>query len=101
MFIDWIAILMLTMPVFVPLIAELGFDPLWFGILFTINTQIAFLSPPFGLSCFYMKAVSPPEITIGDIYRSVWPFIIIQMIVLGLVMIFPQIGLWLPHLLLE
>lgn len=96
MFIDWIGILMLTMPIFIPIITELGFDPLWFGILFNINTQISFLSPPFGLAAFYMKGVSPPEITMGDVYRSVWPFIIIQMIVLALVMIFPEIGVWLP-----
>lgn len=98
MFIDWIGILMITMPVFIPIITELGFDPLWFGILFTINTQIGFLSPPFGLACFYMKAASPPEITMGQIYRSTLPFIIIQIIVLALVMVFPQIGLWLPNL---
>lgn len=98
MFIDWIGILMITMPVFIPIITELGFDPLWFGVLFTVNTQIGFLSPPFGLACFYMKAASPPEITMGQIYRSVWPFIVIQMIVLALVIIFPQLAVWLPNL---
>jgi tripartite ATP-independent transporter DctM subunit len=101
MFIDWIGILMLTMPIFVPLIKELGFDPLWFGILFAINTQIGFLSPPFGLAVFYLKSVSPPDITMSDLYRSVWPFLIIQIIVLALVMIFPQIGTWLPNLLIK
>ncbi len=99
MFIDWIGILMITMPIFIPIITGLGFDPLWFGILFNINTQIGFLTPPFGLACFYMKAASPPEITMGNIYRSVWPFIIIQIVVLALVMIFPQIGVWLPEIL--
>lgn len=100
MFVDWSGILMLTMPIFVPIIVELGFCPIWFGILFCINMQIAVLSPPFGLTLFYLKGVAPPEITMGDIYRSVWPFIGIQLLVLALVMIFPQIAMWLPNLLL-
>ena len=100
MFIDWIGILMITMPIFVPIITDLGFDPLWFGILFNLNMQIAFLSPPFGLALFYLKGVAPPEITMTDLYRSIWPFVTLQMIGLVLVMIFPQIGMWLPNLML-
>ena len=99
MFIDWIGILMITGPIFVPLIVELGFDPIWFGILFNLNMQIAFLTPPFGLALFYLKGVAPPDISMGDLYRCIWPFVLIQLFVLALVMIFPQIGLWLPGLL--
>jgi tripartite ATP-independent transporter DctM subunit len=98
MFIDWIGILMITGPIFVPIIVELGFCPLWFGILFNLNMQVGFLSPPYGLALFYLKGVAPPEITMMDIYRSSWPFMILQMIGLALVMIFPQIGTWLPGL---
>lgn len=98
MFIDWIGILMITGPIFVPIITALGFDPIWFGILFNLNMQISFLSPPFGPALFYLKGVTPPEITMGDLYHCIWPFVILQMIGLVLVMIFPQIGMWLPGL---
>ncbi|MCL0065391.1 TRAP transporter large permease subunit [Dehalococcoidia bacterium] len=98
MFIDWIGILMIAGPMFVPIIVELGFCPLWFGILFNLNMQIGFLSPPFGLALFYLKGVAPPDVTMMDIYRSIWPYIILQMIGLALVMIFPWIGTWLPGL---
>lgn len=98
MFIDWIGILMITGPIFVPIIVRLGFDPVWFGILFNLNMQIGFISPPYGLALFYLKGVTPPDVSMVDIYRSIWPFIILQLIGLALVMIFPQIGLWLPGL---
>jgi len=101
MFIDWIGILMITGPIFVPIITALGFDPLWFGILFNLNMQISFLSPPFGPALFYLKGVAPPEITIGDLYRSIWPFVTLQLIGLILVILFPQIGLWLPALMIK
>jgi tripartite ATP-independent transporter DctM subunit len=98
MFIDWIGILMICGPIFVPAIIAMGFCPLWFGILFNLNMQVGFLSPPYGLALFYLKGVAPPEITMMDIYRSIWPFIILQMIGLALVMISPQIAVWLPGL---
>jgi TRAP-type mannitol/chloroaromatic compound transport system permease large subunit len=98
MFIDWIGILMITGPIFVPIIVGLGFDPVWFGILFNMNMQIGFLSPPYGLALFYLKGVAPQGVSMMDIYRSIIPFIIIQLITLGLVMIFPQIGLWIPNM---
>jgi len=98
MFIDFIGILFITGPIFVPIIVKLGFDPIWFGVLFNLNMQISFLSPPFGLALFYLKGVAPPGITMGDLYRSVWPFIIIQLFVLALTMIFPQIAMWLPDM---
>ena len=98
MFLDLISILVLTVPIIVPIITSLGFNPLWFGVLYNINMQIAYISPPFGYSLFYLKGVAPPEINTGDIYRSVWPFIILQIIGLALSMVFPQIILWLPSL---
>jgi tripartite ATP-independent transporter DctM subunit len=101
LFMDWVGILLLTMPIFVPIIQSLGYDPIWFGILFCINMQISYLSPPFGPAAFYLKSVAPPEISLQDIYRSLWPFMLMQMAALLLVMAFPQIALWLPEMLMR
>lgn len=98
---DWIGILLLTMPIFVPIIIKLGYDPVWFGVLFCMNMQVAFLSPPFGPACFYLKSVAPPEISLTDIFRSVWPFMLLQLGALALVVLFPGIVLWLPRLLAQ
>lgn len=94
MFFDWIGIVMLTMPIFVPIIKSLGYDPLWFGIVFCVNMQVSFLSPPFGTAAFYLKSVAPPEISLTDIYKSVWPFIIMQLITLAIVVLYPDVVLW-------
>jgi len=96
MVMDDLPIIMITVPIYVPLITLLGFDPLWFGILFIVNMQMAYLTPPFGFVLFYMKGVVPPGISMGDIYKSVWPFIGLQAICLVLIMVFPQIVMWLP-----
>jgi len=95
------AILMLTMPVYLPIIATLGFNPLWFGILYVVNMEMGLMTPPFGFTLFYMKAVVPPEITMGDLYRCIWPFVALQALGLALVMIFPQLALWLPSLMIR
>nr|MCS5574060.1 TRAP transporter large permease subunit [Pseudomonadales bacterium] len=97
-FIDWIGIMLLTMPVFVPIVVEMGYDPIWFGILFCMNMQISYLSPPFGPAAFYLKGVAPPEISLQDIYNSLWPFMALQILCLAIVMAFPQLALWLPSL---
>jgi tripartite ATP-independent transporter DctM subunit len=97
MVLDPTGITVLTVPIFVPVIKALGLDPIWFAVLFNIAIQIAFLSPPFGLGMFYLKAVAPPEISMGDIYRAVVPFILLQIIGLALTMIFPPIAIWLPN----
>ena len=97
-FIDWIGIMLLTMPVFVPIVVEMGYDPIWFGILFCMNMQISYLSPPFGPAAFYLKGVAPPEISLQDIYNSLWPFMALQILALAIVMTFPQLALWLPSL---
>lgn len=98
MFMDWIGIALLTMPIFVPIVIKLGFDPIWFGILFSMNMQVSYISPPFGPAAFYLKSVAPPEITLGIIFKSMWPFILIQIFALSLVVTFPQLALWLPGL---
>ena len=94
---DW-AIIMLCTPLYVPIINELGVDKLWFGVLFIVNIQVAYLTPPFGFVLFWIKSVMPPDVTMGDIYRSVGPFILLQLLGLALIFIFPQIGTWLPSL---
>jgi tripartite ATP-independent transporter DctM subunit len=95
-FIDWIGILLLTAPIFVPVATKLGFDPVWLGVLFCMNMQISYISPPFGPAAFYLKGVTPPDITLTDIFRSIWPYLILQVMALALVIAFPQIALWLP-----
>ena len=95
---DWVGICLLTMPIFVPIVKELGYDPVWFGVLFCLNMQISYLSPPFGPAAFYLKGVAPPHITLNQIFASLWPFILLQAAVLLLVLSFPQIALWLPSL---
>lgn len=96
MFLDDFAIVFITVPLFVPIVQELGFDTVWFAVLFIISMQTAYLTPPFGYNLFYMRSVAPPSITIYDLYKSVVPFIILQVIGLGLVVAYPQIALWLP-----
>ncbi|MCS6779968.1 MAG: TRAP transporter large permease subunit [Geminicoccaceae bacterium] len=96
-FIDWIGVLLLTMPVFVPIVESLGYDKVWFGVLFCLNMQISYLSPPFGPACFYLKGVAPPEISLQEIYAAVWPFIVLQAIAIGLLIAFPDLALWLPR----
>ena len=98
LFMDWIGILLLTMPIFVPAITALGYDPVWFGVLFCMNMQISYLSPPFGPAAFYLKGVAPPEISLTDIYRALWPFILLQILGLALVFVMPGLALWLPRL---
>jgi tripartite ATP-independent transporter DctM subunit len=100
MFIDWIGILYIVIPIFTPVVLELGFDPLWFGMVICVNLQISFLSPPFAYSMFYLKGIAPPEVTMGQIYKGVFPFIALQIIGLTLIIIFPQLILWLPSLMM-
>lgn len=95
-FMEWIAIVFITVPVFAPVVTQLGYDPVWFGILFAMNIQIYMLSPPFGPACFYLKSVAPKDVTLQEIFIAVLPFIALQIIGLALVMAFPEIALWLP-----
>lgn len=97
MFLDDTAMLVIVAPVFVSLAKALGFDLVWYGILYTITCQIAYLTPPFGYNLFLMKAMAPAEYTLPVIYRSVAPFVLVMLLTLVLVMLFPQIALWLPQ----
>ena len=97
MFLDDTAMLVIVAPLYVPLVGQLGFDLIWYGVLYTITCQIAYLTPPFGYNLFLMRAMAPPEITIVDIYKSITPFVIVMIGTLILVMAFPEIALWLPH----
>ncbi|MHC8494729.1 TRAP transporter large permease [Thalassospira sp. SM2505] len=91
MFLDWVGIALLTMPIFVPIVKQLGFDPVWFGVLFAMNMQVSFLSPPFGPAAFYLKSVAPPDITLGDIFKALLPFICLQILAVGILIMFPGI----------
>jgi tripartite ATP-independent transporter DctM subunit len=97
MFLDPAGIILLTTPVFAPVVEKLGFDLVWFGVLFTINMEMAYLTPPFGFNLFIMRGIAPPGVTMGDIYRSVTPFVILQATCLALVMVFPELALLLPR----
>jgi len=96
-FLDDTAMLVIVAPLYIPLVGALGFDLIWYGVLYTITTQVAYMTPPFGYNLFLMRAMSPPEIGLGDIYRSIIPFVLVMIIALTLVMVFPQIALWLPE----
>ena len=96
MFLDDTAMLVIVAPLYVPLIIALGFDPIWYGVLYTITCQIAYMTPPFGYNLFLMRAMAPKEITLIDIYRSIIPFVLVMCIGLAIVMIFPEIATWLP-----
>ncbi len=96
-FLDDTAMLVIVAPLYVPLVKVLGFDLIWYGVLYTITTQIAYMTPPFGYNLFLMRAMAPPEIGMRDIYASILPFVLVMVFALILVMAFPQIALWLPH----
>jgi tripartite ATP-independent transporter DctM subunit len=112
MFLDWVGILLLTVPIFLPIMKSLPWDglfglpgvapedvPLWYGVIFMVNMQMAFLSPPFGYSLFYLKSVAPPEISMATIFRAAVNFMVLQWIGVGLCIVFPQIVVWLPRVL--
>ena len=96
-FLDFIEITFIHIPVLAPLMADFGFDPLWFAILFAINLQTSFMTPPFGFSLFYLKGVAPPEIRTGHLYRGIIPFVILQLIGMMLVVCFPELATWFPR----
>ncbi len=110
MFLDWVGILLLAVPIFIPLMKTMSFDgvfglpgvspqelPLWFGVVYMVNMQMSFISPPFGYALFYLKSVAPPEVTMGQIYRSSFPFLVLQAVGLAICIIFPEVVLWLPR----
>ncbi|OPY13027.1 MAG: Sialic acid TRAP transporter permease protein SiaT [Syntrophaceae bacterium PtaB.Bin038] len=98
---DPAGILLVTIPILVPVIKALGFDPVWFGVMFVVNMELAQITPPLGLNLFIIKSIAPPEVTLKDILIGAWPFMILDLIGLALVIIFPQIILWLPSTMLR
>ncbi len=96
MFIDWAAILLVTVPIFMPIAMELDFNPLWFSLLLCVNLQTSFLTPPFGYALFYFKGVAPEGYTMGHIYRGIMPFVMLQILGLVILSIFPELITWLP-----
>lgn len=97
-FMDVVSIMMITLPIFVPVVISLGFDPVWFAVIFLLNIEMAGTSPPFGLGLFVMKGVAPPDTTMGDIYRAALPFLGCDLIAMALILAFPALTLWLPGL---
>jgi len=100
-FLDPIGIMILTAPLFFPIVVQMGFDPVWFGVLFVVNMEMAFLTPPFGFNLFYLRSVVPKGVTMGDIYQSVAPFVVLQATALVLMMVFPELITFLPDLLMR
>ena len=96
---EWTEIIVIFMPIFIPLLPHFGIDPLFFGLLVALNLQTAFLSPPVAMAAFYLKGVSPPHVTLNQIFMGMMPFMVIQVVALVLLYVFPEIGLWLPHVL--
>jgi len=98
---DWFGILLLCLPIFGPIVTTLGFDPIWFAAVVAVNLQMSFLTPPYGIALFYLKAVSPPEVTMAQLIRSIIPFLILIIIGLAATMAFPQVALWLPRVMIK
>ena len=97
-FLDDTAMLVIVAPLYIPLVGKLDFNLIWFGILYTLTCQVAYITPPFGYNLFLMRAMAPPEITLGDIYRSIIPFFFLMVLTIIVILVFPQVALWLPEL---
>ena len=97
MVLDPVGIMLITLPVFLPIVREAGFDPIWFGILFIIMMEVGYMTPPFGFNLFYLKGVAPPGVTMGDIYASVVPYVLVTLVGVVLIILFPAIALYLPN----
>ncbi len=93
--------MMITLPIYIPIVTGLGFDLVWFGVLFVMNMEMGYLTPPFGWNLFYMRGVAPKEVTMMDIYRSIVPFVGLQALGLIIVMAFPMIAMYLPNLIIK
>lgn len=100
-FLEPTSIIMITVPVFFPAIVNLGFDPLWFAIVYVVNMEMSYITPPFGFNLFYLKSILPESVSMNDVYRSVTPFVLLDILGLAIVMIFPQIAIWLPNVLIK
>ncbi len=96
-FLDDTAMLVIVAPLYIPLVIALGFNPIWYGVMYTMTCQMAYMTPPFGYNLFLMRAMAPKDYTLGEIYRSIVPFVLLMAFGLGIIMAFPQIALWLPE----
>ena len=96
MFMEVVSIMLITLPIFMPVVTALGFDPVWFGVLFLINAEVALISPPFGISLFVIRGAAPAGTTMAEIYAAALPFVGLILVVMGLITAFPGIALWLP-----
>jgi len=90
------SIIMITLPIFMPIVLAFGFDAVWFGVIMLINVQLGLISPPFGMDCYVMKGIAPPGVTVGDVFRSAMPFLGLGLVAMAIIMAFPQVALWLP-----
>ena len=97
-FMEQISMMMITLPIYMPVVAALGFNPVWFGILMLINLEIGLLTPPFGMLCFVMRGVSPPGTTMGDIYRAAFPFVLCNIVAMAIILFSPIIATYLPSI---
>jgi TRAP-type mannitol/chloroaromatic compound transport system permease large subunit len=100
-FIDFIEIIFVVVPIVGPILLQMDMNPVWFGVMIAVNLQTSFLTPPFGFALFYLRGVAPPQVTTMDIYRGIVPFVIIQLIALGIVAAFPGLATWLPSVLFK
>ena len=101
MFLDPGGIIMLAAPIFHPIVTALGFDPIMFGVIFIINVQIGYITPPFGFNLFYLKSVAPPDMTMGEIYLNIYPFVAVMIVGMATIMVFPQLATWLPSIIVK
>lgn len=97
---DWISVLLIFVPIFTPLVIKMGFDPIWFSILFLIVIQTSYLTPPMAPAIFYLKGIVPPEIKLGHMFRGVMPYVVLQLVGIGIIVMFPQLALWLPKVMI-
>jgi TRAP-type mannitol/chloroaromatic compound transport system permease large subunit len=93
---DFIEIIFVVVPIVGPVLLAMGMDPVWLGVLLAVNLQTSFLTPPFGFALFYLRGVAPPTVTTAHIYRGVVPFVMLQLLLMGLVMVWPELATWLP-----
>jgi TRAP-type mannitol/chloroaromatic compound transport system permease large subunit len=100
-FLDFIEIVFVVIPIVGPVLLAMGIDPIWFGVMVAVNLQTSFLTPPFGFALFYLRGVAPDSVTTGAIYRGIVPFVIIQLVGLGLIALFPSLATWLPSVLFD
>ena len=96
MFIEQTSIVLVTIPIYMPIVRELGWDPVWFGAIMLLNLELATISPPFGMSLFVMKGIAPPDTSMGDVYRAALPFVGLNILVMAIMIIYPAVVLWLP-----